>query len=63
MKLAANLGLLLLTLIGILWTLQGASIVGGSVMSGQAFWLCAGVVVTIAGLASLVWFNARPSAR
>lgn len=63
MKLATNLGLLLLTLVGILWTLQGANVVRGSVMSGQSFWLYAGIVTTIAGLASLVWFNGRPNAR
>ncbi len=63
MKLAINLGLLFLTLLGILWTLQGANVVGGSVMTGQSFWLYVGVVLTIAGLAGLVWFNARPNAR
>jgi hypothetical protein len=63
MKLAANLGLLLLTLVGILWTLQGANVVGGSVMSGQSIWLYVGVLITVAGFAGLVWFNARPNAR
>jgi len=62
-KLAANIGLVVLILVGIVWTLQGANVMRGSVMSGQSFWLYAGVVLAIAGVASLVWFNARPNAR
>ena len=54
-----NLGLLVLTLVGVVWTLQGANVLKGSVMSGQLFWLYAGVLLAIAGLASLVWFNTR----
>jgi len=63
MRLAANLGLVLLTLVGLVWTLQGANVLAGSFMSGQSFWLYTGVILLIAGLLSLVWFNARPNAR
>ncbi len=40
----------LLLLIGLLWTLQGAGVVGGSFMSGKTMWLVIGVVVAVAGL-------------
>ena len=46
-------------LAGILWTLQGANIVGGSVMSGQSQWLYIGIVVGLAGLALLYWTHLR----
>ena len=44
----------LLTLIGALWTLQGAGVVTGSFMSGSRMWLIIGVVALIVGLGLLV---------
>jgi len=40
----------LLLLIGVIWVLQGAGVIGGSFMSGQKLWLGIGVVVAIVGL-------------
>lgn len=40
----------LLVLLGLLWVLQGAGVVGGSFMSGQRLWLGVGIVVGVAGL-------------
>ncbi len=37
-------------LIGIVWTLQGLNILGGSVMSGQTIWVVIGPIVAIGGL-------------
>ncbi len=38
-----------LMLIGLVWILQGANILGGSVMSGQSQWLYIGLVLVAAG--------------
>jgi hypothetical protein len=40
----------LLLLIGLIWTLQGAGVLGGSFMTGQRMWLVIGIVVAVAGL-------------
>jgi hypothetical protein len=39
---------------GVIWTLQGLNILGGSSMSGQTMWAIIGPVVGVAGLALLV---------
>jgi len=44
----------LLILVGMLWTLQGLGVVGGSVMSGVTLWAVIGPLVALAGLALLV---------
>ena len=44
----------LLALIGALWTLQGAGVLGGSFMTGSRLWLIIGVVALIAGIGLLV---------
>jgi membrane-associated protease RseP (regulator of RpoE activity) len=44
-------GILLLVL-GLLWALQGAGMVGGSPMTGQRVWLVIGIVAALAGLAA-----------
>ena len=41
----------LLMLAGVVFTLQGVGVLGGSVMSGVTFWAVAGPVITLAGLA------------
>lgn len=48
-------------LVGIVWILQGADILMGSVMSGSTFWLGAGVVAAVVG-AVLLAVSARPRA-
>jgi hypothetical protein len=41
----------LLTLAGVIFTLQGVGVVGGSTMSGDTFWAVAGPVIAVVGLA------------
>jgi hypothetical protein len=41
----------LLTLAGVVFTLQGVGVLGGSVMSGVTFWAVVGPVIAVAGLA------------
>ncbi len=48
-------------LVGIVWILQGADILMGSVMSGSTFWLAAGVVAAIVG-GGLLALGIRPRA-
>jgi hypothetical protein len=45
----------ILVLLGILWTLQGSGVLGGSSMSGVRGWLVAGVIALIVGIALLWW--------
>ena len=59
MKLVANIVGVLMVLIGALWTLQGSNVLAGSVMSGQSMWLWIGIVVLVAGLGVLYWYNLR----
>lgn len=59
MKIVKTIVGVIMLLAGILWTLQGANIVGGSVMSGQSQWLYIGIVVGLAGLALLYWTHLR----
>lgn len=47
------LGVVLL-LIGAVWTLQGANVLGGSSMTGSRLWLVIGLVALVAGAALLV---------
>jgi hypothetical protein len=42
---------LVLLLLGALWALQGAGLVGGSVMSGRTLWIWIGGLVALVGLA------------
>jgi hypothetical protein len=41
---------LLLAAAGVVWTLQGLDVLGGSGMSGEPIWAIIGPVVAIAGL-------------
>jgi hypothetical protein len=41
----------LVTLAGVVFTLQGVGVLGGSVMSGVTFWAVAGPVIALVGLA------------
>lgn len=50
-----GLGLgVLAVLIGVVWTLQGLNILGGSVMSGQTIFVVIGPLVGIVGLVLVV---------
>jgi predicted phage tail protein len=44
----------LLCLVGAVWFLQGIDVLGGSGMSGQAFWAVAGAVLVVVGVAQLM---------
>ena len=59
MKLVGTIVSVLMILIGVVWILQGANVLGGSVMSGQSQWLYIGIVVALAGAALLYWLR-RP---
>jgi hypothetical protein len=39
---------------GVVWTLQGANLWGGSFMSGSSRWLVIGLIVLVGGVAVLV---------
>ncbi len=53
----------LLVLAGVVFTLQGVGILGGSVMSGITFWAVAGPVIVLAGLVLVVLgLRDRPAA-
>ena len=55
MRIAALILGVVLILLGAIWTLQGANILGGSVMSGQSQWLYIGIALIVAGVAELAW--------
>jgi hypothetical protein len=39
-----------LVVLGVLFTLQGTNVIGGSAMSGTTFWAVAGPVIVVIGL-------------
>jgi hypothetical protein len=43
-------GGVLLTLVGLLWLLQGVNVIGGSGMSGQAQYAVLGIIVALIGI-------------
>jgi hypothetical protein len=57
MKLWGNAVASVLLVVGVIWILQGANILGGSFMTGQSLWLYIGIVVTIFGIAAFWWAN------
>jgi len=48
-----------LVAVGVLWTLQGLGIVGGSVMSGSTTWAIIGPIVAVVGILLVVWRRPR----
>ncbi|GAA5198962.1 hypothetical protein GCM10023322_73500 [Rugosimonospora acidiphila] len=44
----------LLVLVGLLWSLQGFDVMGGSAMSGKTMWAVIGPIVAVVGLVLLV---------
>jgi hypothetical protein len=57
LKIWGNVAAALAIIIGAVWILQGANILGGSFMSGQPLWLYIGIAVIIAGGIGLWWVN------
>ena len=47
-----------LVLIGLLWTLQGTGVIGGSSMSGTTTWAVIGPIVLVVG-AFVAWYGLR----
>jgi hypothetical protein len=43
-----------LTLLGLLWILQGFDVIGGSGMSGHAIWAVIGIIIGAVGLVLIV---------
>ena len=50
----------LLLFTGVVWIGQGLGWIGGSFMTGSAFWAVTGAVCVLAGLALLGWPWRRP---
>jgi hypothetical protein len=52
MKKALLIGVgVLITIAGVVFTLQGLDLLGGSVMSGVTFWAVVGPLIAVAGIA------------
>ena len=52
----------LITLAGVVFTLQGVGVIGGSFMSGTTTWAIAGPLIALAGLALVILGLRRRSA-
>ena len=52
-------GGIVLTLVGIIWTLQGFNVLPGSAMSGATLWAVVGPIVALGGIALIGWGAAR----
>jgi drug/metabolite transporter superfamily protein YnfA len=50
----------LITVTGVVFTLQGVGVIGGSFMSGTTTWAVVGPVIALAGLALIVLALRRP---
>jgi len=48
----------LLILVGVVWTLQGLDLMGGSVMSGVTLWAIVGPIVALVGV-YVLWRGVR----
>ena len=59
MKIVLNIVGVLLVLVGCVWILQGINILPGSFMTGQTRWAVRGGMLVFAGIADLVWANAK----
>jgi hypothetical protein len=59
MKLGMNIVALVVLLVGVVWTLQGANVIAGSFMTGQSLWLSIGLAVSAVSLIGLYWLNLR----
>jgi hypothetical protein len=60
MRWIGNIIGVILTLLGILWILQGVNILRTGFMAGQSQWAVIGLVVGIVGIGLLVYVNRRP---
>jgi hypothetical protein len=46
-------------LVGLVWTLQGANLLPGSFMTGDPFWLAAGLALIVAAAGYAAWPRLR----
>ena len=60
MRLARIIIGIILVLVGAVWSLQGANVFAGSVMSGHSQWLYVGIVLIVIGVVVLLWPRVRP---
>ena len=60
MRLARIIIGIILVLVGAVWSLQGANVFAGSVMSGHSQWLYVGIVLIVIGVVVLLWPRLRP---
>jgi hypothetical protein len=49
--------------VGVVWTLQGLDVMGGSGMSGNAFWAVVGPIVALGGAYLVVRAARTPTSR
>jgi hypothetical protein len=49
----------ILVVVGIVWTLQGIGVLGGSAMTGSTVWAIVGPIVAVVGVALIVVGVAR----
>lgn len=61
MKLWANVAAIVVLVVGLVWTLQGANLIKVSFMTGQSLWLYVGIAVLIVSLGALWWINFKRS--
>ena len=59
MRTGLNVAGVLLVLTGLVWTLQGAGLLGGSFMTGETLWLQIGIACLIVGVGLLALANRR----
>jgi hypothetical protein len=59
MRVVLTVGGVLLTLMGVVWFLQGINVLPGSFMTGQAQWAVYGCVLAGVGLTLIVVANRR----
>jgi hypothetical protein len=59
MKIVLNVVAVLLILAGGVWFLQGANVLGGSIMSGKMQWVVIGAIAGLVGIGLLLFAN-RP---
>ena len=61
MKIFLSILGIILALVGVVWFLQGISVLLGSVMTGQPQWTYIGVIAFVAGIGLLLFANLRKS--
>ena len=59
MRIVLTIGGVLLTLIGVIWCLQGLNVLPGSFMTGQIQWAVYGCIAAVVGLGVIVVANRR----